>query len=133
MADLRGYGDSGKPALDAAGLVYAERSMAADQAGLMRRLGFEQFQLVGHDRGARVVHRLTLDQPGAVTEARRAGHRADPACPAQPADGGVAPPPAMEEQHGKCWTRRSRQFSACGAQALIACQIPPDSGVFDTQ
>src|SRR6516162_11116498 len=33
VADLRGYGDSGKPAPDAAGLVYAKRSMARDQAG----------------------------------------------------------------------------------------------------
>jgi haloacetate dehalogenase len=67
LADLRGYGDSGKPAPDAAGLVYAKRSMARDQVGLMRQLGFPQFQLAGHDRGARVAHRLTLDHPGAVT------------------------------------------------------------------
>jgi haloacetate dehalogenase len=66
-ADLRGYGDSGKPAPDAAGLVYSKRSMARDQAGLMRQLGFGEFQLVGHDRGARVAHRLVLDHPGAVT------------------------------------------------------------------
>ncbi len=67
LADLRGYGDSGKPAPDAAGEVYAKRSMARDQAGLMRQLGFERFQLVGHDRGARVSHRLALDYPDAVT------------------------------------------------------------------
>jgi pimeloyl-ACP methyl ester carboxylesterase len=67
LANLRGYGDSGKPAPDAAGLVYAKRSMAGDQAGLMRQLGFGQFGLIGHDRGARVAHRLVLDHPGAVT------------------------------------------------------------------
>jgi haloacetate dehalogenase len=67
VADLRGYGDSGKPAPDAAGQVYAKRSMARDQVGLMRQLGFGQFGLVGHDRGARVAHRLTLDHPAAVT------------------------------------------------------------------
>ena len=67
LADLRGYGDSGKPAPDAAGLVYAKRSMARDQAGLMRQLGFGEFGLIGHDRGARVAHRLVLDHPGAVT------------------------------------------------------------------
>ena len=67
LADLRGYGDSGKPAPDVAGEVYAKRSMARDQAGLMRQLGFERFQLVGHDRGARVSHRLALDYPNAVT------------------------------------------------------------------
>src|SRR6516225_367673 len=67
LADLRGYGDSGKPAPDDAGLVYAKRAMARDQAGLMRQLGFAQFGLIGHDRGARVAHRLVLDHPGAVT------------------------------------------------------------------
>src|SRR6516165_2550635 len=67
VADLRGYGDSGKPAPDAAGDVYSKRAMARDQAGLMRQLGFGSFQLVGHDRGARVAHRLVLDHPGAVT------------------------------------------------------------------
>jgi haloacetate dehalogenase len=67
LADLRGYGDSGKPAPDAAGEVYSKRSMARDQVGLMRQLGFGSFQLVGHDRGARVSHRLALDHPDAVT------------------------------------------------------------------
>jgi haloacetate dehalogenase len=67
LADLRGYGDSGKPGPDAAGFVYSKRSMARDQVGLMRQLGFAQFQLASHDRGARVAHRLVLDHPGAVT------------------------------------------------------------------
>jgi len=67
LADLRGYGDSGKPAPDAAGLVYSKRFMAGDQAGLMRQLGFGPFQLVAHDRGARVAHRLALDHPDTVT------------------------------------------------------------------
>jgi haloacetate dehalogenase len=66
-ADLRGYGDSGKPAPDAAGLVYSKRSMASDQAGLMRQLGFARFGLIGHDRGARVAHRLVLDHPDVVS------------------------------------------------------------------
>ena len=65
LADLRGYGDSGKPA--PAGDAYSKRSMARDQVGLMRQLGFGPFQLVGHDRGARVSHRLALDHPEAVT------------------------------------------------------------------
>jgi pimeloyl-ACP methyl ester carboxylesterase len=67
VADLRGYGDSGKHAPDAAGLVYSKRWMARDQVGLMRQLGFAQFGLVGHDRGARVAHRLVLDHPGVVS------------------------------------------------------------------
>jgi haloacetate dehalogenase len=68
LADLRGYGDSGKPAPDADGLVYAKRSMARDQVGLMRQLGFTEFGLIGHDRGARVAHRLVLDHPAAVPQ-----------------------------------------------------------------
>jgi haloacetate dehalogenase len=67
LADLRGYGQSDKPAPDAAGLVYSKRSMARDQLGLMHQLGFTQFELVSHDRGARVGHRLILDYPEAVT------------------------------------------------------------------
>ena len=67
LADTRGYGDSGKPAPDTAGLAYSKRAMAGDQVGLMRELGFGPFQLAGHDRGARVAHRLVLDHPGAVT------------------------------------------------------------------
>jgi haloacetate dehalogenase len=67
VADLRGYGDSDKPAPDWAGLVYSKRSMARDQVRLMRRLGFARFQVVSHDRGARVAHRLALDYSRAVT------------------------------------------------------------------
>jgi haloacetate dehalogenase len=67
LADLRGYGDSDKPNPDTADLVYSKRVMARDQVDLMRRLGFESFQLVGHDRGARTGHRLVLDHPDAVT------------------------------------------------------------------
>jgi haloacetate dehalogenase len=65
-ADLRGYGDSAKPAPDAEGRVYSKRLMARDQVGLMRELGFARFALAGHDRGARVAHRLVLDHPEAV-------------------------------------------------------------------
>ena len=67
LADLRGYGDSDKPAPDTASLVYSKRAMARDQVGVMRRLGFESFQLVGYDRGTRAGHRLVLDHPDAVT------------------------------------------------------------------
>jgi haloacetate dehalogenase len=43
--------------------------MAADAVALMRSLGHERFAVVGHDRGARVTHRLALDEPDAVTRA----------------------------------------------------------------
>ena len=38
--DLRGYGDSSKPAGDAEHLTYSKRSMASDQIAAMGRLGF---------------------------------------------------------------------------------------------
>jgi haloacetate dehalogenase len=64
--DLRGYGDSGKPATDAAHEPYSKRRMAADQIQVMKSLGFDRFFVAGHDRGGRVAHRLALDQPHAV-------------------------------------------------------------------
>ncbi|NMM44586.1 alpha/beta hydrolase [Rhodospirillaceae bacterium KN72] len=69
VPDLRGYGASAKPDSDAAHLPYSKRAMAADMAALMRRLGYDQFQVAGHDRGARVTHRLSLDYPDRVTRA----------------------------------------------------------------
>jgi haloacetate dehalogenase len=64
--DLRGYGDSEKPASDPNHLSYSKRVMAEDQVALMRYLGFETFSVVGHDRGGRVAHRLSLDHPSCV-------------------------------------------------------------------
>ena len=66
VPDLRGYGDSDKPAGGAGHEAYAKRAMAADQVGVMAALGFDRFGLVGHDRGGRVAHRLALDHPQAV-------------------------------------------------------------------
>lgn len=65
-ADLRGYGDSGKPTGDPEHFNYSKRAMARDQAEAMRNLGFASFFLAGHDRGARVAHRLTKDFPDRV-------------------------------------------------------------------
>jgi haloacetate dehalogenase len=66
MPDLRGYGESDKPAgmLDHAN--YSKRTMAADVHQLMRQLGHTAYAVAGHDRGGRVAHRLALDQPQAV-------------------------------------------------------------------
>src|SRR5471030_2259685 len=66
LADLRGYGDSGKPEPDAEHLRYSKREMAQDQVELMQTLGFNQFSVIAHDRGARVAHRLALDHSDAV-------------------------------------------------------------------
>ncbi len=65
-ADLRGYGDSAHPLCLPDASNYSFRAMAADQVALMRALGYEQFHLIGHDRGARTAHRLALDHPSAV-------------------------------------------------------------------
>ena len=65
-ADLRGYGDSGKPATDASHRPYSKREMAKDPVAAMRALGHERFFLAGHDRGGRVAHRLARDHPAAV-------------------------------------------------------------------
>ena len=64
--DLRGYGDSGKPASTPDHLPYSQRVMARDQVAIMRSLRHERFAVVGHDRGGRVAHRLALDHPDAV-------------------------------------------------------------------
>ena len=61
--DLRGYGDSSKPKGLEDHSNYSKRVMARDQVSVMEKLGMEQFHVVGHDRGARVAHRLILDYP----------------------------------------------------------------------
>ena len=63
--DLRGYGDSDKPA--DTGRTYAKRTMAADVVAVARELGHPRFALAGHDRGALVAIRAGLDHPDAVT------------------------------------------------------------------
>lgn len=65
-ADLRGYGDSGKPESGPDHAAYSKRVMARDQVEAMAALGFGRFRLCGHDRGARVAHRLALDHPERV-------------------------------------------------------------------
>ena len=64
--DLRGHGDSSKPPGGEGHRNYAKRVMAQDQVEVMATLGFDRFHLAGHDRGARVAHRLALDHPQAV-------------------------------------------------------------------
>ena len=65
-SDLRGYGDSAKPETTPDHSPYSKRATGNDQVKLMRSLGFEQFYLVGHDRGGRVGHRMALDHPEQV-------------------------------------------------------------------
>ncbi len=66
MFDLRGYGDSDRPVTDAAHEPYSKRIMATDAMAVMAHFGYTQFQVLAHDRGARVAHRLAADHPKAV-------------------------------------------------------------------
>ncbi|MCB1908438.1 MAG: alpha/beta hydrolase [Rhodocyclaceae bacterium] len=66
-ADLRGYGDSAKPPGGARQAAYSKRAMAGDMVAVMEALGHRRFALAGHDRGARVAHRLALDHAERVT------------------------------------------------------------------
>lgn len=67
-SDLRGYGDSSKPADGENHAGYSKRAMAQDHVDVMASLGFQQFALVGHDRGGRVAHRLALDHADRLTK-----------------------------------------------------------------
>jgi haloacetate dehalogenase len=67
--DLRGYGDSAKPDGGANHENYSFRAMAQDQVAVMQTLGFPRFYAAGHDRGARVIHRMALDHPAQVRKA----------------------------------------------------------------
>ena len=67
LPDLRGYGGSSRPATVPDHETYSKRAMARDQIALMRHLGFDRFDVIGHDRGGRVAYRLALDHPDAVT------------------------------------------------------------------
>lgn len=66
MMDLRGYGDSDRPQSDLQHHNYSKREMALDALAVMRHCGHTRFQVLAHDRGARVAHRLALDHPQAV-------------------------------------------------------------------
>lgn len=89
MPDLRGYGDSSKPA-GTEPLIYSKRTMARDHVALMAQLGFQRFDVMAHDRGARVAHRLAMDHPAAVRRLVLLD---------------VAPTLAMYEQAGEAFAR----------------------------
>lgn len=67
--DLRGYGDSSKPVTTPDHYPYSKRAMALDMVEVMASLGYRDFFVAGHDRGARVAHRLALDHPECVRKA----------------------------------------------------------------
>ena len=67
--DLRGYGDSAKPPSTADHYPYSKRAMAQDMVEVMAFLGHQTFFVAGHDRGARVTHRMALDHPERIKKA----------------------------------------------------------------
>lgn len=67
--DLRGYGDSSKPPGGSDHANYSKRAMAQDMVEVMAVLGHRSFLVAGHDRGARVTHRMALDYPDRVKKA----------------------------------------------------------------
>lgn len=66
LMDLRGYGDSGRPSASVGHVAHSKREMARDAMAVMQHHGFDRFQVLAHDRGARVAHRLALDHADAV-------------------------------------------------------------------
>ena len=66
LADLRSHGDSSKPAGLPDHSNHAKPTLAHDQVALMQALGFARFDMLAHDRGDRVGHRLAVDQPERV-------------------------------------------------------------------
>ena len=74
LVDLRGYGDSSKPAGGENHANYSKRAMALDQVETMQALGYERFAVVGHDRGARwrggspwSTRNASLAQPSSIS------------------------------------------------------------------
>ena len=67
--DLRGYGDSSTPPSTPDHYPYSKRAMAQDMIEVMAALGYDEFFVAGHDRGARVTHRMALDHPEKIKKA----------------------------------------------------------------
>jgi haloacetate dehalogenase len=66
ICDLRGYGDSSRPEDKPDHSSQSKRPMALDGVEVMQHLGYNQFRMVGHDRGGRVGRRMAIDHPDKV-------------------------------------------------------------------
>ena len=66
LPDLPGYGDSALPPGAPDHANYSKRAVAGELATLMAHLDERPYFVCGHDRGARVAHRLALDHPSRV-------------------------------------------------------------------
>src|SRR3954467_9471011 len=67
LPDLRGYGDSSLPEAGPKNINFSFRAMGRDMFEVMTALGYPQFFLAGHDRGARAAHRMCLDEGERIT------------------------------------------------------------------
>ncbi|KAI1792654.1 alpha/beta-hydrolase [Ganoderma leucocontextum] len=47
---------------------YSKREMGRDMFHVMKHFGYDKFSVIGHDRGARVAHRMAADYPDAVVK-----------------------------------------------------------------
>lgn len=65
--DLRGFGQSSKPADEPDHAGSSKRAKARDCVALMSYFGFERFGLVGHDRGSYTAFRTAMDHPASVS------------------------------------------------------------------
>jgi haloacetate dehalogenase len=66
-ADLSGYGRSLRPEPAGDHAPHSKRALARDQVQAMAALGHDRFAVAGHDRGARVAYRMSLDHPDRVS------------------------------------------------------------------
>ena len=66
IADLPGYGTSSIPADVPDHETFSKRRMAALLVSAMASMGYTNFSVMGHDRGARVAYRMALDHPTTI-------------------------------------------------------------------
>ena len=66
IADLPGYGASSIPADTQGHETFSKRRMAALLVSAMASMGYANFSVMGHDRGARVAYRMALDHPATI-------------------------------------------------------------------
>jgi len=66
VLDLPGYGQSRFGSAELCRNNSSKRSIAAMLIKVMMKLGHHEFDVVGHDRGARVSYRMALDNPDVV-------------------------------------------------------------------
>jgi haloacetate dehalogenase len=68
LPDIPGYGDSKAPQPNEDYANYSKRNMGNVMVDLMNNLGFNRFDLAGHDRGARIAYRMALDHPDNISK-----------------------------------------------------------------